>query len=117
MVRNILRILGTVVSLAIGTVQAAPMTPDPTGMWYDPANPGWGLSVTEQGETLFVALFIYDANHKPAWYVASNVVDSGCTSIPSAPRSSPAHSIARQDPGSATRRSTRTRSPSRKWGT
>lgn len=77
MLRNILRILGTVVSLATCTVQAAPMTPDPTGMWYDPANPGWGLSVTEQGETLFVALFVYDANHKPAWYVASNVADSG----------------------------------------
>ncbi len=56
---------------------AAPMSPDPTGMWYDPAQPGWGLSLTQQGETIFAALFVYDANHNPQWFVASNVVDTG----------------------------------------
>jgi hypothetical protein len=56
---------------------AAPLTPDPTGVWFDPANPGWGVSITQQGGTMFVALFAYDANHKPVWYVASNVVDTG----------------------------------------
>jgi hypothetical protein len=58
-------------------VDAAPMSPDPTGMWYDPAQPGWGMSITQQGETIFVALFSYDANHNPQWFVASNVVDTG----------------------------------------
>jgi hypothetical protein len=63
--------------LAAPGIQGAPMNPDPTGMWYDPAQPGWGMSVTQQGETIFVALFVYDANHAPRWYVASNVVATG----------------------------------------
>ena len=63
--------------LSIACAHAAALSPDPTGMWYDPANPGWGLSVTQQGETIFAALFVYDANHKPVWYVASKVIDSG----------------------------------------
>jgi len=53
------------------------MSPDPTGMWYDPSHPGWGMSVTQQGETMFVALFVYDGSHQPLWFVASPVLDAG----------------------------------------
>jgi hypothetical protein len=63
--------------LAATGAHAAAMSPDPTGIWYDPASPGWGLSITQQGETTFAVLFVYDENHKPAWYVASNVADTG----------------------------------------
>src|SRR5664279_1199043 len=64
-------------SLAIPSVHAAGMTPDPTGIWYDPAQPGWGMGITQQGDTIFAVLFVYDASHKPTWLVASNVVDTG----------------------------------------
>ena len=77
LLRSIPRVLGTLLAICGWGAHAAPMTPDPTGMWYDPAQPGWGMSVTQQGETIFVALFVYDANHNPRWYVASNVVDTG----------------------------------------
>ncbi len=60
----------------MSSVNAA-LSPDPTGMWYDPANPGWGLSVTQQGGNIFAVLFVYDANHQPEWFVASNVVPAG----------------------------------------
>jgi hypothetical protein len=53
------------------------MAPDPTGMWYVPNQTGWGMSVSQQGENIFVVLFIYDGNDNPQWFVASNVVDSG----------------------------------------
>ena len=33
-------------SLAVPSVHAAGMTPDPTGIWYDPAQPGWGMGIT-----------------------------------------------------------------------
>ncbi|MFZ3321534.1 MAG: hypothetical protein WA190_04120 [Usitatibacter sp.] len=75
--RSIALALGAVLALATQGVQAFPMFPDPTGMWYDPGQPGWGVSVTQQGETIFVVLFVYDANHNPQWFVASNVVDTG----------------------------------------
>ena len=41
---------------------------DFTGLWYDPAAPGWGLHVA-QGETgtLFATWFSYSATVTPAW--------------------------------------------------
>lgn len=51
---------------------AVPLS-DMSGLWYDPAHPGWGLSLNQQNDTLFAALFIYDANGAPTWYVASSL--------------------------------------------
>jgi hypothetical protein len=75
--RSIPRVAATLLALAFGPALAAPISPDPTGMWYDPSQPGWGLSVTQQGDTAFIVLLTYDANHNPEWFVASNVVDTG----------------------------------------
>ncbi|MFZ3321535.1 MAG: hypothetical protein WA190_04125 [Usitatibacter sp.] len=63
--------------LGAAYASAAPMSPDPTGMWYDPGEPGWGLSLSQQGDNIFAVLFVYDANHQPEWFVASNVVGTG----------------------------------------
>jgi hypothetical protein len=52
------------------------MIPDPTRLWFDPSQPGWGLEVAQQGDTVFAVIFTYDASHKPAWYVASNMAVS-----------------------------------------
>ena len=59
-----------------------------TGMWFNPDEPGWGMSVIQQGgtnpisdrenDTLFVVLYVYDAEMKPTWFVAS-----GLTSVDS----------------------------------
>jgi hypothetical protein len=40
-------------------------------IWYDRAQPGWGVSVVQQLETAFVTLYSYDAAGKPTWFVAS----------------------------------------------
>lgn len=47
--------------------------PDPSGLWYDSRDPGWGLSVAQQGDTMFVVLYVYDASRNPLWFVASDV--------------------------------------------
>ena len=42
------------------------------GMWWGgPAQNGWGLSIFEQGNALFVAWFTYDAAGKPLWFSMS----------------------------------------------
>ncbi len=51
----------------------AAISPDPTGLWYDPAESGWGLSISQQGDKLFAVLFVYDSANRPAWYVASDI--------------------------------------------
>lgn len=40
---------------------------DRTGSWFDPRNPGWGLTLTEQGDVLGGVLFTYDAAGAPTW--------------------------------------------------
>jgi hypothetical protein len=51
----------------------AALSPDPTGLWYDPAESGWGLTVSQQGDTVFAVLFVYDQANHPVWYVASDL--------------------------------------------
>jgi hypothetical protein len=51
----------------------AALSPDPTGLWYDPAESGWGLTVSQQGDIAFAVLFVYDQADHPAWYVASDL--------------------------------------------
>jgi hypothetical protein len=42
--------------------------------WSSPAGsePGWGLNIAHQGNTLFVSWFTYDSNGRPVWYAGSN---------------------------------------------
>lgn len=40
-----------------------------TGLWWQPAEPGWGLSLAHQGDTLFPTWYTYDAGGRPVWYV------------------------------------------------
>jgi hypothetical protein len=46
-------------------------------MWFVPTESGWGLNVIEQGDTLFATLFVYDAQRRPRWYVASSLAQQG----------------------------------------
>jgi hypothetical protein len=57
--------------------QAAPLSPDVTGYWYNPSESGWGAAIAQQGEVLFVTLFVYDEQKRPAWFVASSVTAAG----------------------------------------
>ena len=63
----------------------AALTPDPTGLWFDPAESGWGLGLAQQGDTVFATLFVYDDAHRPAWYVASSMKDDGRETFVAAP--------------------------------
>lgn len=41
-------------------------------LWYNAAEPGWGLNVTHQGDKLFATLFTYDVGGRGAWFVMSD---------------------------------------------
>lgn len=45
---------------------------DHSGAFYDPDRSGFGLSLTEQGESLIAALYFYDAAGKATWRVGDN---------------------------------------------
>ena len=62
------------IALALASGGAtAQIVPDPSGLWYDPAESGWGLTVAEQGDKVFAVLFVYDPANRPAWYFASDL--------------------------------------------
>lgn len=44
-----------------------------TGLWWNPAEPGWGVNTAHQGNILFATLFTYAADGQPLWLVASNL--------------------------------------------
>ena len=50
---------------------------DYTDLWWNPGESGWGLAIAQQGSVMFLAWYVYDANGKPTWYVASNCAVSG----------------------------------------
>ncbi len=41
-------------------------------LWWNPAEPGWGVNVTHQGDVLFATLFTYDASGRGLWLVMSD---------------------------------------------
>ena len=50
-----------------------------TDLWNDASDPGWGVNVVHQLETAFVTLFVYGADGKPTWLVASDARVIGYT--------------------------------------
>ena len=44
-----------------------------TGLWWNPAESGWGVNTTHQGNILFATLFTYAPDGQPLWLVASNL--------------------------------------------
>src|SRR5215472_516946 len=65
---------GALAACAMAAAHAnATLTPDATGLWYDPAESGWGLTVAQQGGEAFAVLFVYDPAGRPAWYFASDL--------------------------------------------
>lgn len=57
---------------------------DYTDLWWAGQQAsGWGMAISHQYNTMFLAWFVYDASGKPVWYTASNCVvtasGNGCS--------------------------------------
>jgi exopolysaccharide biosynthesis protein len=53
-----------------------------SGAWYNANESGWGLVLSQRADTIFAAMFTYDAQGAATWYTASAcyVSRDGCTS-------------------------------------
>jgi hypothetical protein len=56
---------------------ASTVTLDYTDMWWNPDESGVGANVIQQGDTLFVTLFVYNGQREAAWFVAPEVTFQG----------------------------------------
>ncbi len=52
---------------------AAPTPSNYTDLWGNPREPGWGITLNHQGDTIFAALFTYDAAGRDMWLFASDL--------------------------------------------
>jgi hypothetical protein len=43
-------------------------------LWWNPAEPGWGLNLAHQGSIIFATLYTYDANGRAYWLYADDAV-------------------------------------------
>ncbi len=73
---------GAVAKSNLVLVSAATAVPvNYQGLWWNANESGWGMSVTQHGDIIFVAIYTYDAAGLPIWYVITNcpVTATGCT--------------------------------------
>jgi hypothetical protein len=47
--------------------------PDYSDLWWNAAESGWGAHVTQQGDVIFMVLFVYDSQQRPRFFVASSM--------------------------------------------
>ena len=60
--------------LSLSTLSSATtLTRDYSDLWYNANEAGWGVNVIQQGDILFMTLFVYSTTSSPVWYVASTV--------------------------------------------
>src|SRR5205085_6615179 len=74
--RAALLCLGLAVALDAG---AATFSTDASDLWYaSPAESesGWGVNVSQQGNVLFLTMFVYGSGSQPTWLVGSNTAYS-----------------------------------------
>ena len=50
---------------------------DNTDLWYNANESGWGVNVMQQGEILFVTLFVYSPSGAATWYVGPSTTYVG----------------------------------------
>lgn len=61
---------------------------DWAGLWSDPANPGWGITIDRDSASghVFVAWYLHEtmpgAGPRPVWLVASNMTNDGSSELP-----------------------------------
>ena len=67
MQRAIRRLAAIVAFAAAGHVQAFAWT----ALWWNPAESGWGVTITQQENVIVLTFLLYGADHSPHWYEAA----------------------------------------------
>ena len=49
---------------------------DYSDMWFNPAESGWGVNLTQNENVIFMTFFIYGPDNQPKWYVAITARDA-----------------------------------------
>jgi hypothetical protein len=58
------------IALGVSNAQAGVGT-NFSDQWWNPGESGWGASLLQQSDVIFVDLFVYGPDSRPVWYVAT----------------------------------------------
>jgi lysyl endopeptidase len=65
------QVFGSRAALCLPATGARTALTNHQDLWWNAAEPGWGLNVTQQGDVIFATLFTYDATGHGLWLVMS----------------------------------------------
>jgi hypothetical protein len=64
-----MRFLAALLACLSTSALAATATTDFSDLWWNPNEDGWGVTLTQQNQVLFVTLYVFQNNHQPKWFV------------------------------------------------
>lgn len=65
------QVFGTRAATCVPTTASRAGATNYQDLWWNPAESGWGLNITQQGQVLFATLFTYGANNQGTWLFMS----------------------------------------------
>lgn len=69
--RTVRALLVAFVFLSLTSAARASSGTNFSDQWWNPNESGWGLSVLQQADVLFIDLFVYGPDNRPTWYTAA----------------------------------------------
>lgn len=69
--RSLATVLACVLTISVSHVGATSVSPNYTDLWWNPAESGWGVTVTQEANVMFLTFFVYGANNQPIWFSAT----------------------------------------------
>lgn len=87
-----MRFLAALLACLAFSAHATTPTTDFSDLWFNPNEEGWGVTITQQNQILFVTLFIYVANGEPRWLVGPATAYQGVSSSGAVTFSGPLYS-------------------------
>jgi hypothetical protein len=67
------RLLAAAWAACLPAFAATSFSTDVTDLWWNPDESGWGVNVMQQDNVVFATFFVYGADGKAHWYVASSM--------------------------------------------
>jgi hypothetical protein len=55
----------------LSTANATAFSTDQSDLWWNPAESGWGMQLTQRGSVIYATMFVYSRTGMPTWYVAT----------------------------------------------
>lgn len=57
-------------ALWVGAANASSWSTDHSDLWWNSAEPGWGMQLVQSTDAIFATVFAFDAGSKPVWFTA-----------------------------------------------